>query len=49
MKFYEQKLSGVYLIKPEPFADHRGMFSDIFVNKNSQTMELLLMLNNQCF
>jgi dTDP-4-dehydrorhamnose 3,5-epimerase len=26
MKFYEQRLSGVYLIQPEPFADHRGMF-----------------------
>lgn len=26
MKFYEQKLAGVYLIEPEPFADPRGMF-----------------------
>ena len=26
MKFFEQKLKGVYLIEAEPFRDHRGLF-----------------------
>jgi len=26
MKFYEQKLKGVFLIEPEPFKDERGVF-----------------------
>ena len=26
MKFYEQKIHGVWIIEPEPFADERGMF-----------------------
>lgn len=25
MKFFDQKIQGVYIIKPEPFEDHRGM------------------------
>lgn len=26
MKFHKQKITGVYLIEPQPFADDRGMF-----------------------
>ena len=26
MKFYEQKISGIFLIEPEPFKDERGIF-----------------------
>lgn len=26
MKFYKQKISGVMLIEPEPFIDHRGIY-----------------------
>jgi dTDP-4-dehydrorhamnose 3,5-epimerase len=33
MKFYEQKLSGVYLIEPEPFVDDRGVFRRHFCER----------------
>jgi dTDP-4-dehydrorhamnose 3,5-epimerase len=26
MKFYKQNINGVFIIKPEPFEDHRGLF-----------------------
>ncbi|OGN04119.1 MAG: dTDP-4-dehydrorhamnose 3,5-epimerase [Candidatus Yanofskybacteria bacterium RIFCSPHIGHO2_01_FULL_44_17] len=33
MRFYEQKIKGVFLIEPQPFADERGMFRRHFCNK----------------
>ena len=33
MKFLKQKLKGVYVIKPEPFKDKRGMFRRHFCKK----------------
>lgn len=33
MKFYKQKINGVYLIKPEPFIDERGVFRRHFDQK----------------
>lgn len=33
MEFYEQKIRGVFLIEPEPFADERGMFRRHFCQK----------------
>ena len=33
MKFHEQKLPGVYLIEPTPFADERGVFRRHFCDK----------------
>ena len=33
MKFLKQKLKGVYVIKPEPFEDKRGMFRRHFCKK----------------
>ena len=33
MKFYEQKLAGVYIIEPEPFADDRGVFRRHFCDR----------------
>lgn len=33
MKFYRQKISGVYLIQPEPFTDKRGVFRRHFDQK----------------
>jgi len=33
MRFYEQKLPGVYLIEPIPFADERGVFRRHFCDK----------------
>ena len=33
MRFYEQKLPGVYLIEPEPFSDQRGIFRRHFCVK----------------
>ena len=33
MKFYEQKLKGVYLIEPTPFEDERGVFRRHFCSQ----------------
>lgn len=33
MKFFEQSLSGVFVIEPEPFADERGMFRRHFAQE----------------
>lgn len=33
MKFYEQKLKGVYLIEPTPFKDERGVFRRHFCSQ----------------
>ena len=33
MKFYKQKIKGVYLIEPEPFIDDRGVFRRHFDQK----------------
>ncbi|MBF0570607.1 MAG: dTDP-4-dehydrorhamnose 3,5-epimerase family protein [Candidatus Omnitrophica bacterium] len=33
MKFFEQKLPGVFIIEPEPFADERGMFRRHFCQR----------------
>lgn len=33
MKFYKQKIKGVYLIEPEPFVDDRGVFRRHFDGK----------------
>lgn len=33
MKFYTQKIKGVYLIEPEPFTDLRGMYRRHFCQK----------------
>jgi dTDP-4-dehydrorhamnose 3,5-epimerase len=33
MKFHEQKLAGVYIIEPEPFADDRGVFRRHFCDR----------------
>ena len=33
MKFYEQKLAGVYIIEPEPFSDDRGVFRRHFCDR----------------
>jgi dTDP-4-dehydrorhamnose 3,5-epimerase len=33
MKFHKQRLAGVYLIKPEPFEDERGVFRRHFCDK----------------
>lgn len=33
MKFFEQKIPGVWLIEPEPFVDHRGMFHREFCQR----------------
>ena len=33
MKFYEQQLKGVYLIKPPPFKDERGVFRRHFCSQ----------------
>ncbi len=30
MKFHETGIKGVYLIEPEPFKDHRGMFARVY-------------------
>ena len=36
MKFYEQKIPGVFLIEPEPFIDERGVFRRHFCQKEFQ-------------
>lgn len=33
MKFYKQKIKGIYLIEPEPFIDDRGVFRRHFDHK----------------
>ena len=33
MKFHEQKLAGVYIIEPKPFADDRGVFRRHFCDR----------------
>lgn len=33
MKFFEQKLAGVFIIEPEPFVDERGVFRRHFCEK----------------
>ncbi len=33
MKFFEQKIAGVFLIEPQPFADERGVFRRHFCKK----------------
>lgn len=40
MKFEEQKIQGVYLIKPEPFSDHRGMLRRHFCQKEFKAQGL---------
>lgn len=37
MKFYKQKIKGVYLIEPEPFIDERGVFRRHFDQKEFKT------------
>jgi len=40
MKFYEQKIKGVWLIESEPFKDHRGMFFRHFCQKEFKSKGL---------
>ena len=30
MKFNKTEINGVYVINPDPFIDHRGMFARVF-------------------
>ena len=41
MKFIKQKIQGVYLIKPEPFSDKRGMLRRNFCKKEFKAKKLM--------
>ena len=41
MKFTEQKIEGVYLIKPEPYQDERGMLRRHFCEREFQAKNLM--------
>ncbi len=41
MKFYEQKISGVFLIEPELFLDDRGVFRRHFCQKEFQAQGIV--------
>ena len=40
MKFLKQKIKGVFLIKPEPFKDKRGMFRRHFCKKKLKKFDI---------
>lgn len=40
MKFYQQKIKGVYLIEPEPFTDKRGMYRRHFAKEEFRSRSL---------
>lgn len=40
MKFLKQKIKGVFLIKPEPFKDKRGMFRRHFCKKELKKFDI---------
>jgi dTDP-4-dehydrorhamnose 3,5-epimerase len=41
MKFHEQKLGGVFLIEPEPYADERGLFRRQFCQREFSELGLM--------
>jgi dTDP-4-dehydrorhamnose 3,5-epimerase len=41
MKFYEQKIAGVFLIEPEPFEDERGVFRRHFCEQEFYENEII--------
>lgn len=41
MKFYEQKIQGVWLIEAEPFMDERGMFYRSFCQKEFRERQIV--------
>lgn len=41
MKFYEQEISGVFIIEPEPYIDDRGLFRRHFCEKEFKSHKLL--------
>jgi len=41
MKFYEQKITGVFLIEPEPFVDDRGVFRRHFCEREFKSHNIV--------